>query len=353
MHKIAIAVLAAVVGLSTLPSPAGAEGGHVNLYSYRQPFLMKPLLDAFTRKTGIKVNMVYAKTGMLERLKAEGRNSPADAVLTADIGRLTDLVRAGLVQPVASAVLSANIPPQYRDPDGLWFGLTTRARVIYTDKTRVKPGEVSTYEDLADPRFRGRVCTRSGKHAYNISLLASFIAAKGEKAAEAWARALKSNLARRPQGNDRAQVRAIKEGECDVALGNSYYMGKMATNDKKPEQKAWAAAVTIIFPNQPRAGLPGGNALGRGTHVNLSGAAVTKSAKNRDNAIRLLEFLSGGFAQRIYAEQNFEYPVKSGVPLHPLVASWGTFKADTVYLTEVAKYRAVAAKIMDRVAFDH
>ncbi len=353
MRKPAVAVLAAVVGLSTLPSPAGAEGGHVNLYSYRQPFLMKPLLDAFTRKTGIKVNMVYAKTGMLERLKAEGRNSPADAVLTADIGRLTDLVRARLVQPVASAVLSANIPARYRHPDGLWFGLTTRARVIYADKTRVKPGEVSTYEDLADPRFKGRVCTRSGKHAYNISLLASFIAAKGEKAAEAWARALKSNLARRPQGNDRAQVRAIKEGECDVALGNSYYMGKMATNDKKPEQKAWAAAVTIIFPNQPRAGRPGGNALGRGTHVNLSGGAVTKSAKNRDNAIRLLEFLSGNFAQRIYAEQNFEYPVKSGVPLHPLVASWGTFKADTVHLTEVAKYRAVAAKIMDRVAFDH
>ena len=353
MRKTAVAVLAAVVGLSTLPSPAGAEGDHVNLYSYRQPFLMKPLLDAFTRKTGIKVNMVYAKTGMLERLKAEGRNSPADAVLTADIGRLTDLVRAGLVQPVASAVLSANIPPQYRHPDGLWFGLTTRARVIYADKTRVKPGEVSTYEDLADPRFKGRVCTRSGKHAYNISLLASFIAAKGEKAAEAWARALKSNLARRPQGNDRSQVRAIKEGECDVALGNSYYMGKMATNDKKPEQKAWAAAVTIIFPNQPRAGRPGGDSLGRGTHVNLSGAAVTKSAKNRDNAIRLLEFLSGDFAQRIYAEQNFEYPVKSGVPLHPLVASWGTFKADIVHLTEVAKYRAAAAKIMDRVAFDH
>ncbi|MCZ6607753.1 MAG: extracellular solute-binding protein, partial [Alphaproteobacteria bacterium] len=252
-----------------------------------------------------------------------------------------------------SAVLRANIPARYRHPDGLWFGLTTRARVIYADKTRVKPGEVSTYEDLADPRFKGRVCTRSGKHAYNISLLASFIAAKGEKAAEAWARALQSNLARRPQGNDRAQVRAIMEGECDVALGNSYYMGKMATNDKKPEQKAWAAAVTIIFPNQPRAGRPGGDALGRGTHVNLSGGAVTKSAKNRDNAIRLLEFLSGDFAQRIYAEQNFEYPVKSGVPLHPLVASWGTFKADTVHLTEVAKYRTAAAKIMDRVAFDH
>ena len=155
MHKTAVAVLAAVVGLSALPAPAGAEGGQVNLYSYRHPFLMKPLLDAFTRKTGIKVNMVYAKTGMLERLKAEGRNSPADAVLTADIGRLTDLVRAGLVQPVASAVLSANIPPQYRHPDGLWFGLTTRARVIYADRTRVKPGEVSTYEDPGRSPLQG------------------------------------------------------------------------------------------------------------------------------------------------------------------------------------------------------
>ncbi len=353
MRKTALAVLAAVVGLSAHPLPAGAEGNHVNLYSYRQPFLMKPLLDAFTRKTGIKVNMVYAKTGMLERLKAEGRNSPADAVLTADIGRLTDLVRAGLVQPVTSAVLTANVPPRYRHPDGLWFGLTTRARVIYAHKTRVRPGEVSTYEDLADPRFKGRVCTRSGKHAYNISLLASLIAAKGEKAAEEWARALKANLARRPQGNDRAQVRAIKEGECDVALGNSYYMGKMATNDKKPEQKEWAAAVTVIFPNQPRAGQQAEDPRGRGTHVNISGAAVTKSAKNRDNAIRLLEFLSGDFAQRIYAEQNFEYPVKPGVPPHPLVASWGTFKADTLHLAEVAKYRAAAAKIMDRVGFDH
>ncbi len=374
MRKTALAVLAAVVGLSAHPLPAGAESDHVNLYSYRQPFLMKPLLEAFTRKTGIKVNMVYAKTGMLERLKAEGRNSPADAVLTADIGRLNDLVEAGLVQPVTSPVLTANIPPRYRHPEGLWFGLTTRARVIYAHKTRVGPGEVTTYEDLTEPRFKGRVCTRSGKHAYNISLLASLIAAKGEKAAEEWARALKANLARRPQGNDRAQIRAIKEGECDVALGNSYYMGKMATNDKKPEQKEWAAAVTVIFPNQPRAGRAGGNPRGatggcppghrecggrppdprgRGTHVNISGAAVTKSAKNRDNAIRLLEFLSGDFAQRIYAKQNFEYPVKAGVPPHPLVASWGTFKADTLYLAEVAKYRAAAAKIMDRVGFDH
>ncbi len=326
--------------LTVTPPVSAAE---INLYSYRQPFLLKPLLTAFTKETGIKVNVVYAKKGMLERLKAEGINSPADAVLTVDIGRLSDLVTAGLVQPVKSPVLETNIPPQYRHPMGLWFGLTTRARIVAAHKTRVKPGEIGSYEDLAAPRFKGRVCSRSGKHAYNISLVASIIVAKGEKAAQAWAAAVKGNLARKPQGNDRAQARAIKEGVCDVALLNTYYMGKMATNEKKPQQKEWAKAIRVVFPNQ-------GN---RGTHVNLSGVAVTKSAKHRAEAVRLLEFLSGPFAQKIYAEQNFEYPVKAGTPLHPMVASWGRFTADTVSLAEVARYRTLASKIMDRVSFDH
>ncbi len=322
---------------------AAGEGDTVNLYSYRQAFLMKPLLEAFTKETGINVNVVYAKTGMLERLKAEGMNSPADAVLTADIGRINDLMTAGLVQPVASAILEANIPPQYRHQRGLWFGLTLRARIIYAHKTRVRPGEVTGYGDLARPGLKGRVCSRSGKHAYNITLLASIIAAEGTAAAEAWARGVKVNLARKPQGNDRAQIKAIWQGECDVAIGNSYYMGKMATNDKKPEQKKWAAAVDIIFPDQQ----------GRGTHLNISAGAVTKSAKNRAGAVRLLEFLSDVDAQKIYAEQNFEYPVNPGAPLHPMVASWGRFKADTVHLADVAAYRTEAAKIMDRVLFDY
>ena len=339
----AAALLTVIVSVSAIAGRTAMGANEVNLYSYRQEFLIKPLLDAFTRQTGIMVNVVYAKTGMLERLKAEGRNSPADAVLTADIGSLNDLVEAGLAQPVHSPTLDANIPPQYRHPEGLWFGLTTRARVIYTHKARVKAGEIANYEDLVAPRFKGRICTRSGKHVYNISLLASIIATKGAEWAEEWARGVKANLARRPQGNDRAQVKAIYQGECDVALGNSYYMGNMATNDKKPEQKEWAAAVTIAFPNQK----------GRGTHVNVSGALVTKSAKNRDNAVALLTFLSQSFAQKIYAEQNFEYPVKGGVPLHPLVASWGTFKADTTSLAEVAQYRSTASRIMDRVVFDN
>ncbi len=338
-------VAAAFLGVVTLHlvAVAPASAGEVNLYSSRQPFLIEPLLDAFTKETGIKVNMVYLKKGMLERLKAEGLNSPADAILTADIGRLHNHAKTGLLQPVTSSLLDANVPAQYRHPDGLWYGLTVRARVIFVHKERVKPGEVTSYEDLADPRMKGRVCTRSGKHAYNVSLLASIIEAKGKAAAADWARGLKANLARRPQGNDRAQVKAVFEGECDVALGNTYYMGKMATNEKEPVQKKWAAAVRIIFPNQD----------GRGAHVNISGAGVTKSAKNKDNAIRLIEFLSGDFAQKIYAERNFEYPVKAGVPLHPMVASWGEFKADKAFLAKVAEQRITATRIMDQVAFNN
>ena len=332
-----------MAGAIAVFSASGSLAAEVNLYSSRQPFLIDPLIEAFTAKTGIKVNRVYMKKGMLERLKAEGRNSPADLILTADIGNLQKHVEAGLLQPTQSRLLETNIPASYRHPDGLWYGLTTRARVIFAHKDRVKEGEVSSYEDLARPGMKGRVCSRSGKHVYNISLLASIIAARGEAAAEAWAKGVKANLARKPQGNDRAQVKAIFQGECDVALGNTYYMGKMATNEKAPEQKQWAKSVRIIFPNQD----------GRGTHVNISGAGVTSSAKNKENAIKLIEFLSGDTAQKIYAERNFEYPVKKGVPPHPLVASWGDFKADTVFLTRIAEQRKLASRIMDRVRFDH
>jgi len=336
------AALAALVGFGLAPLAAQA-GEEVNLYSSRQPFLMKPLLDAFTTETGITVNMVYLKKGMLERLKSEGRNSPADLILVSDIGNLHNHDKAGLLQPITSATLWANIPAQYRHPDGNWFGLTARARVIYVSKTRVKPGEVNTYEDLADPKMKGRVCIRSGKHVYNISLLASIVVAKGPEGAANWARGVKANLARKPQGNDRAQVKAVYEGECDVAVGNTYYMGKMATNEKDPVQKKWAQSVTIIFPNQND----------RGTHVNISGAAVTTAAKNKANAVKLIEFLSSDQAQKIYAEANFEYPIKPGVALHPMVASWGTFKADKAYLSLIANQRMVASKLVDQVSFNN
>jgi len=338
-----VKVLCAAVAVMVLWGGSASASGEVNLYSERQPFLMDPLLKAFTAETGIKVNMVYIKKGMLERIKAEGANSPADLILTTGFGNLNNLLQAGLLQSVGSPALSANIPAQYRHPDGLWFGLTTRARIIFTHKDRVKPGEVTSYEDLAAAHMKGRVCTRSGKHEYNISLLASMIVAKGEAAAEAWAKGVKENLARKPQGNDRAQVKAVFQGECDVSLGNTYYMGLMQTNAKEPAQKQWAAAVNVVFPNQQD----------RGTHVNVSGAAVTKSAKNKENAIMLIAFLSANAAQKIYAEANFEYPVKADVAPSAVVSSWGTFKADDVLLSRVAEQRTLATRIMDRVRFDN
>lgn len=341
--KSKIKILCAALAAVTLWGGAASAAEEVNLYSTRQPFLMEPLLKAFTAKTGITVNMVYIQKGMLERLKSEGANSPADLILTSDIGNLNNHLEAGVLQPVSSPKLSSNIPAQYRHPDGLWFGLTTRARVIFAHKDRVKEGEISSYEDLAAPHMKGRVCTRSGKHVYNVSLLASIIAAKGEAAAEAWAKGVKDNLARKPQGNDRAQVKAVFQSECDVALGNTYYMGKMQTNEKSPEQKDWAASVNVIFPNQKD----------RGTHVNISGAGITKSSKNKENAINLIEFLTSDQAQKIYAEDNFEYPVKAGVAVPALVASWGTFKADEAFLSSVAEQRTLATRIMDRVRFDN
>ncbi len=320
---------------------AAAPAGEVNLYSYRQPFLIRPILDEFTKQTGIKVNVAFAEKGMLEKIKATP--GAADAVLTEDFGRLIDMEEAGLLEPAKSKVLEENIPAQYRHPEGLWYGLTVRGRVIWASGDRVKPGEIASYEDLTDPKWKGRICVRSGKHVYNVFLIASLIAHKGEAAAAEWLKGMKANLARKPQGNDRAQAKAIYSGQCDVALANTYYVGKMATNEKSPEEKKWAAAIRLIFPNQ----------RDRGTHVNVSGAGVAKHARNKANAIRLIEFLSGDFAQKLYAEQNFEYPVKRGAEVNPLVKSWGGFKADAIGLAKVAEHRKAASKLVDQVDFDN
>jgi iron(III) transport system substrate-binding protein len=314
-------------------------GESVNVYSYRQPFLIKPMFDAFTRETGIGVNVVYAKKGLVERLIQEGVNSPADLIFTVDIGRLTDAVNAGVTQPVAHPALEANIPPQYRDPDNHWFGLTARARIIVASKERVMPGEIASYEDLADPRWKGRICTRSAKNAYMVALTGAMISHHGEAKAEQWLRGMKANLARKPQGNDRAQVKAIMEGVCDVAVINHYYMGKMMNDEK---QAAWAASVNIVFPNQHT----------YGAHMNVSGMALTKSAPNRDNAIKLMVFLSDDLAQQMYAEQNFEYPIKQGVPWSGLLQSFGSYKADDLGLAEVARHRKTASKLADKVGYD-
>ena len=339
MRKTIISLIAVATSLVAAQAQAAGE---VNLYSYRQPFLIEPMLEEFTRQTGTKVNVVFAKKGMVEKIKAAGANNPADAVLTVDVGRLDALTQAGLLEPVDSAILGATIPAHLRHPDGLWFGLTTRARLALTSKERVKEGELETLADLADPKFRGRICTRSGKHVYNVALIASVIAHEGEEAAERWLAGVRDNLARKPQGNDRAQAKGIYEGVCDVAISNHYYMGKMATNEKKTEQKEWAKAVNVQFLDQN----------GRGNHVNISGAAIIKGAKNRDNAVALLEFLAGDTAQNMYATVNFEFPVKAGIKTHELVESWGTFKADSLSLEDVARHRTAATKLVDKTGFD-
>lgn len=339
-RRLLIAAIMAA-GMSGLSETVAAAGGEVNLYSYRQEFLIRPLLDKFTAETGIAVNVQYVKGGILKRMQEEGEASVADLVLTADIATLSQHAEADTFQPVKSAVLQANIPARFRDPDGKWFGLTARARVIVYSRDRVKSDEINTYEDLTKPKWAGRICTRSSGHVYMKSLLASIIVAKGEEIAQGWAKGVKENLARKPQGNDRAQVKAIWQGECDIALINTYYIGKMQFNEAEPEQKEWAAAIGVIFPNRD----------GRGTHANISGGGVAKYAKNRDNAVKLLEFLSGDWAQEHYAASNYEYPVKPGVAWHPAVEAWGRFHADEAPLSEIAKQVPLAIKLYDRAGY--
>lgn len=340
MKKSTVATFAALAMSSAIAAPAMAEG-EVNVYSYRQPFLIEPLLKAFTEKTGVKTNVIFAKKGLEARIEAEGENSPADILMTVDIGRLHGAKMAGIAQPLKSDILEKNIPSQYRDKDGEWFGLTTRARVIYASNDRVEQNSI-TYEELADPKWKGKICTRSGQHVYSIALFASMVAHKGEEEAKKWLEGVKANLARKPTGNDRAQVKAIYSGECDLSLGNTYYMGKMQTNTKEPEQQDWAKSVRILFPNTND----------RGTHVNISGMLLAKYAPNKDNAVKLMEFLSSGEAQKIYAEANHEYPVLDGVEASKLVQSWGAFKADSLSLNKVADARKKASELVDIVDFD-
>lgn len=322
---------------ATTALPALAD--EINVYSHRQPELIQPLVDAFTAETGITVNVAFVEKGMAERLVAEGARSPADLVLTVDIARLQQIVDAGVTQPVQSDVLEANIPADLRDDGDQWFGLTSRARIVYASVDRVAEGEVTTYEDLADPKWKGRICIRSGTNDYNVALTAAMLAHHGADETRAWLEGVKANLARKPEGGDRDQVKAIAAGQCDIAVGNTYYIGQML-ND--PEQKEAAEAVRILFPVFE----------GAGTHLNVSGVAMTKAAPNRDNALKFMEWLSSDEAQRIYAETNHEFPVKPGVAKSPLVASWGEFTPDPMPLTEVAKLRPDALKLIEEVNFD-
>lgn len=331
MKKIALLLVA----MSTFASVAE----EVNVYSFRQDFLIKPILDDFTKETGIKTKVVFAKKGLIERMKREGKYSPADVVLTSDFAKLLQLKEDGLTQTLTNNAISQEVPAKFRDSEGQWVALTKRVRNIYASKANVNNPQALTYEKLATPEFAGKICTRSGKHPYNLGLIASMIAHKGEAATEKWLAGVKENLARKPQGNDRAQVKAIKEGLCDVSLGNSYYFGKMLTNK---DQKAWADAVNLVHPNQSD----------RGAHINVSGAVIAKYAPHKDNATKLIAYLASEKAQQAYAELNYEYPVNPNVKPAKMVASWGEFKEDALPLAEVAKYRKAALRLVDKVKYD-
>jgi iron(III) transport system substrate-binding protein len=324
--------------LTAFAIPALAD--EVNVYTTRQPELIQPIFDAFTAETGIKVNMLSSEKGLIERLKAEGDRSPADLYITADVGSVKAATDAGLTQPHGSAVVDEVVPEALRDAGGHWFALTTRARVVYASKERVAPGAVTTWEDLADPKWKGKICIRPGAHSYNLALIAAVIAHHGPDGARDWVKGLKANLARTPQGNDRAQVKAVWAGECDLAIGNTYYMGKML---EEPDQKPWAESVNVIFPVFE----------GGGAHVNISGAAVTRSSPNHDAAIKLVDFMLSEEAQKLYAELNYEYPVRAGVAPSALVESWGSFTPDTIPLTQIGDLRGDALKIVEETGFDN
>ena len=338
LRSVATSVISMLVGLTGIATSANAT--ELNIYSHRQQFLLQPFLDAFTAETGITTNVVYASKGLAQRLKAEGEASPADVILTVDIARLSEYADLDLLSPVDSAVLNAAIPSELRASDNRWFALSTRARLVVTSKERVAADAISNIEELADPQWEGRVCTRKGSHVYNRSLLASIIAANGKDAAEAWADGLVANMARRAQGNDRAQAKGIFEGQCDVAIMNHYYYGKMLHGDKE-DHRAWAGAIRIVFTNQS----------GRGNHINISGGGVAKYSPNRENAVAFLEFLTGSLAQQLYGEVNFEYPVNRSVAPGGVLQSFGEFKPDALPIERLAELAPQAQMIIDRAGW--
>ncbi|WP_062230970.1 Fe(3+) ABC transporter substrate-binding protein [Aureimonas sp. N4] len=318
-----------------------AEAADVNIYSSRQPALIQPLLDAFTKETGLTTAAIFIEKGLEERVKAEGANSPADVILTVDIGRLDAAREAGILQPLENAVIAKDIPAAFRDKGNEWSGVTARARVVYASADRVGD-EPITYESLADPKWKGKICIRSGQHQYNVALIAAFLAHHGEAKTKTWLEGLRDNLASAPQGGDRDQARNVAAGQCDIAIGNTYYVGLMRNNEKEPEQKEWAKAIKVVLPTFENGG----------THVNISGMGLAKNAPNRDNAVKFMEFLTTDEAQRIYAEINHEYPLKPGVAQSETVKSFGELKPDTLSLTDIASHRAKASQLIDEVGFD-
>ncbi|WP_018045238.1 extracellular solute-binding protein [Methylobacterium sp. 88A] len=320
---------------------AGATAAEVNIYTTREPGLIKPLLDAYTAKSGVTVNTVFVEKGLAERVASEGERSKADVLMTVDIGNLIELVDRGLAQPVRTETLEAAVPAPSRDAGGLWYALSMRARVAYADKDLAE--KALTYEDLADPKWKGKLCLRSGQHPYNTALIAHYIVKHGPDKAKEWLTGVKANLARKPSGGDRDVARDILAGTCAVGLGNSYYVGLMRSGKGGPDQQKWGDGIKVVLPVFTSGG----------THVNVSGAVVAKSAPNRDEAVKLLEYLVSDEGQGLYAKANFEYPVKAGAPIDPQLTALGPLTIDTVPLAEIARNRKAASLLVDTVGFDN
>lgn len=329
------------VGLALLAA-SSAMAAEVNLYTTREPRLIQPLLDAFTQETGVQVNTVFVKDGLLERVRAEGEQSPADVLMTVDIGNLLDLVDGGVTQPIRSETLDAAIPAHLRADDGQWYTLSLRDRVAYVAKDL--DVDQLHYEDFADPQWRGKVCIRSGQHPYNTALIAALIAHDGAEATEDWLRGVKANLGRPATGGDRDVARDILGGICDIGIANSYYVGQMKKAAVGSDARRWGDGMKAIRPTFAKTG---------GTHVNVSGAAVARHAPNRDNAIKLLEYLVSEPAQAMYARSNYEYPVRANVAQDPVMSALGEMKVDSLSVVEIAKHRKQASQLVDAVGFDY
>lgn len=320
---------------------SSSEDQVVNVYTHRHYEADDALFSKFTEETGIKVNIVNASADeLIQRLETEGEDSNADILITVDAGRLYRAQSKDLLQPIRSETLERNIGKEFREKDGYWYGMTYRARIIAYAKDRVKPEDIKTYEDLADPRWKDKVLIRSSENIYNQSLLASIIVADGEEQATEWAQGVVANMARNPKGSDRDQVKAIASGEGDIAVVNTYYIGLML-NDENVEERKAGETVGIIFPNQD----------GRGTHINISGIGVTKYSPNRDNAIKLMEFLSGEESQQTLANLNYEYPINTKAHKADILETWGDFKADRIELSELGEYNSKAVRIFDKVGW--
>ena len=333
MGLVAAGVLSALSGL--------ALAEEVNLYSSRHYQTDEALYENFTKQTGIKINRIDGKgDALIERIRSEGANSPADILITVDVGRLWRADQAGLFQSVRSKLLEQRVPAELRHPDGHWFGFSSRARLIFTNKDAVKPGQITRYEDLTDPEWRDRVCIRSSSNIYNQSLLGSIISAHGASGAEDWAKGVVANFARDPKGGDTDQLRSVAAGECDVGVANSYYYVRLLTS-KKAEDRETASKIAVIFPNQ----------ADRGTHINVSGAGLLKNAPNRAAAIKFLEYLASEEAQRYFADGNNEYPVVEGVAPNSALQGLGTFKADTLNVAIYGENQPAAQKIFDRAGW--